>query len=384
MSHANQPIQYHNSDFNNYGPSDFKYADEKKLACDRCRGQKLRCIWMDGEIGQCRRCVKANVVCMTLPPRPMGRPARPTHRFNSQSRNNQAPASLKDPEWEAPTFCSDNTSDPFLDTGPTMNPNGPATPPFVPPDFNIEADDDMDEDTDDESLSLITKLSRLNLALYRNLRQMNTDQGKSPSPVMTSVPLESPSIPNPKVGMVPPGMIGRLLSLTDQFTTLLGQLGLLARVHGDHDSGTNITSSHGSVPAANRQGNPSQRDHSRGSFNAYRWKQHDPSTTLLVMSCYLQLKEMHSHCRRVLDHVMSRDGEIDSFTELLPNLVIEGFSLAGHGRLQLGMTAKLCEQMFDRIGRCLGLDDKVSDVAADCADELVKKIWGFFGRGMSP
>lgn len=46
-----------------------------KPACDRCRGQKLRCIW-EPKSQQCRRCARANAVCAIPPPRPMGRPPR--------------------------------------------------------------------------------------------------------------------------------------------------------------------------------------------------------------------------------------------------------------------------------------------------------------------
>ena len=279
-----------------------------------------------------------------------------------------------------PIFYSDNTSDPSLQNAPTRYPNSPATPQLVPPDLITEGDDDMVEDMDDKSLSFITKLLRLNLALYKDLTQMNTDQSKSLSPVMTSVPLEPSSIPNPKAALVPTGMIGRLLSLTDQFTTLLGQLGFLAHFHRTRDSGSDTTSPHGSVSAANSLGNASRRDRSRSGPNASQWERHDPSTTLLVLSCYLHLKEAHSRSRRVLEHVMSQHVEPDGLPELLPDLVIEGFPLAGHGRLQLGMTAKLCEQMFSSIGPYLGLDDKVCDVTADGSDELVEKIWGLFRR----
>lgn len=44
-----------------------------KSACDRCRGQKLRCIWDDFS-GRCRRCTRADSVCAVLPRRAMGRP----------------------------------------------------------------------------------------------------------------------------------------------------------------------------------------------------------------------------------------------------------------------------------------------------------------------
>lgn len=99
MAHAKQPTQNRHSDSNNHGPGSFKYAAEKKVACDRCRGQKLRCIWVDGNIGQCRRCAKADVVCTRLPSRRMGRPSRPTRRCDSRSRINQAQLPLKDLQW---------------------------------------------------------------------------------------------------------------------------------------------------------------------------------------------------------------------------------------------------------------------------------------------
>lgn len=275
---------------------------------------------------------------------------------------------------------NDNTSNPSLHNDPTMFLNSPATPQFVPPDLISEGDDDMDEDIDDKSLSIINRLLRLNLALHKNLTQMNANQSKSPSPVMKSMPSEPPSKPNPQATMVPTGMIGRLLSLTDQFTTLLGQLGFLAYIQSNHNSGSDTASSHGSASAAHSLGNASPRDErSHCSSKVSQWKQHDPSTTLLVLSCYLRLKELHSRSRRVLEHMMSQDVESDGLPELLPNLVVGGFSLAGHGRLQLGMTAKLCEQMFSSIGPCLGLDDKVCDAAADGSDGLVEKIWGLFG-----
>lgn len=47
----------------------------QKAACDRCRGQKLRCIW-DAEESQCRRCLRADTTCTVPLPRPMGRPPR--------------------------------------------------------------------------------------------------------------------------------------------------------------------------------------------------------------------------------------------------------------------------------------------------------------------
>lgn len=49
-----------------------------KAACDRCRRQKLRCIWdtLDSPEPHCQRCQRANTVCTVSAPRPMGRPSR--------------------------------------------------------------------------------------------------------------------------------------------------------------------------------------------------------------------------------------------------------------------------------------------------------------------
>lgn len=55
----------------------------KKVACDRCRGQKLRCVW-DPRAPRCRRCERAKTVCAVLPPRPMGRPCARAQPKNSQ------------------------------------------------------------------------------------------------------------------------------------------------------------------------------------------------------------------------------------------------------------------------------------------------------------
>lgn len=102
MAQAKQPTQYRNSDANSHGPGSFKHAAEKKVACERCRGQKLRCIWVDGNIGQCRRCTKADVVCTRLPSRRMGRPSRSTRRCDPRSRMDQVQVPFEDPQWAGP------------------------------------------------------------------------------------------------------------------------------------------------------------------------------------------------------------------------------------------------------------------------------------------
>lgn len=50
-------------------------ASGAKVACDRCRGQKQRCVWPPRST-QCHRCMRAKAECKVPPARPMGRPPR--------------------------------------------------------------------------------------------------------------------------------------------------------------------------------------------------------------------------------------------------------------------------------------------------------------------
>ena len=50
--------------------------ESRRSACDRCRGQKLRCLRNEGNLESCKRCHRAKVVCVSSSPLRMGRPAR--------------------------------------------------------------------------------------------------------------------------------------------------------------------------------------------------------------------------------------------------------------------------------------------------------------------
>jgi len=48
-----------------------------RIACDRCRGQKLRCVYIDESRDSCQRCQRARVQCIHSPSKRMSR--QPTH-----------------------------------------------------------------------------------------------------------------------------------------------------------------------------------------------------------------------------------------------------------------------------------------------------------------
>ena len=52
-----------------------------RFACDRCRGQKLRCLREKGFYQPCKRCQKAGVACLASPPTPMGRARRASNNY---------------------------------------------------------------------------------------------------------------------------------------------------------------------------------------------------------------------------------------------------------------------------------------------------------------
>ncbi|KAF2268648.1 hypothetical protein CC78DRAFT_565157 [Lojkania enalia] len=60
----------------------------RRAACDRCRGQKLRCVYDDTTQSICQRCQRAGVTCYHSASLPMGR--RPTRKRPNSSENHRA------------------------------------------------------------------------------------------------------------------------------------------------------------------------------------------------------------------------------------------------------------------------------------------------------
>ncbi|KAL2702278.1 C6 finger transcription factor TraC [Penicillium crustosum] len=71
--------------------------DSNRPACDRCKGQKLRCIWENGS-NTCRRCTRARAVCQQPRPRPFGRP-----RCSTKSKHHVAQNQANTKIWVSST-----------------------------------------------------------------------------------------------------------------------------------------------------------------------------------------------------------------------------------------------------------------------------------------
>lgn len=193
-------------------------------------------------------------------------------------------------------------------------------------------EDGREENQTDGHLATIEQLSRLNLVLYKHIANMDTaNDDHRPASVIPTPPDDASAISTP-----PPTNLdlGHLLSMTHEFKTLADELGLQFPGVSPRTAGTNIGSPHAPF---------------------------DHSTALLLLSCYMRLKQAHGRAQRVLRGLLERQAAGDRrVPELLPELVVDGFALSGQAGLQVGVAVALCEQMFNSLGH-LAFDGRSAD-----------------------
>lgn len=97
------------SNGNGNGNSSGNSNSKTRPACDRCRGQKLRCVWDDGAL-QCRRCVRAKAFCTIPRARPMGRPPRQQQQQQQQQRRRRSSNDCGGGGWERTTTTTTTTA----------------------------------------------------------------------------------------------------------------------------------------------------------------------------------------------------------------------------------------------------------------------------------
>lgn len=84
-------------------------SNGQKAACDRCRGQKLRCTWNSKE-SECQRCQRANAICTIPLPRPMGCPRRQHRSASSHNQGHDVIFIWADERTTATVSCSEDTA----------------------------------------------------------------------------------------------------------------------------------------------------------------------------------------------------------------------------------------------------------------------------------
>ncbi|EED17264.1 hypothetical protein TSTA_023180 [Talaromyces stipitatus ATCC 10500] len=304
-----------------------------KTACDRCRGQKLRCVW-EPRSRQCQRCERAKAVCSISPPRPMGRPmAVSSHNRNAQREMGHEVHRFESPcppEACVPTndasFSVDDTTQADISWDASfsslMNDGCPSnayiqpesfevfSPPPVPGFFDAQINignspgvqpsgqpagnyhdkaGEIAEDTSDD-----IQLCNLTIALSRH-------------PLHPAAMSAAPPLLRRKIVRVADLEIGRLLSMTAQ----------LARI----------------VPVNDNASYPRQAQ----------------STILLILSCYSRLEAMFSSAVDALRELQKSEKPLDDSHPLMTGLVVDGFSLGTSQELQMRFIIQLCEQTRETI-----------------------------------
>ncbi|KAH8894207.1 hypothetical protein GQ53DRAFT_744943 [Thozetella sp. PMI_491] len=334
----------------------------KKAACDRCRGQKLRCIWDDDAV-ECRRCIRAQAVCAMAPSRPIGRPPKRVRSTRScspptvmPSYHPHAPSGMAtDQDMEDHNISRPESShggahdalhdlflDPFLsellggqstrdsdfDPGQFLlspsalvqdtvgsqrgadNPSASTRPSSETREMSStdSGSATISEDAEPASLDVMDQLAKMNRILYEHASRLAAATQALSTSKKTYRPVA-------QLG------VGQILSVTHEFKALADRLGL--PLPGSSDK--------------RRAENSTPCDH---------------ATALQLLSCYLRLKKAQSRTMAMihsLEQLLERTPSTP-ILDMVPDLVIDGFSLAGHPGLQLELTKKICEERFAIIG----------------------------------
>ncbi|KAK4247257.1 hypothetical protein C7999DRAFT_32339 [Corynascus novoguineensis] len=400
-------------------------GNSQKAACDRCRGQKLRCSW-DPKEPQCQRCARANAVCTIPPPRPMGRPPRRQHRnqtnnnyasnpqdqnqnlyrWNEQSAACTPPVSDEDPDivmnsanvlsdpleflpWfpepDGLNFFAPRGAMPQPMTAPPPTPSETATinnnHPFTqqngafaatvsdggkqtdgnyPNPAGIDDGAPMNftspgsEESAEDQIQLLRQLCELNVALFQHPLYRERDKSclqtmlsphpedATPREPVRNPPGDDSSGTSNGCHMIEPNVndlqTGNLFEMTCRLKDIITQIRTLDEAAG------------------------------QGA------KRYDRSTALMALSCYTRLDLLYSRALDILARLRNNGPIAENTFQVMPELVIDGFSLGRCPDLQLSFLIHLHEKARDRIRSCIRSaegDGRVGRDRRDPARQLV-------------
>ncbi|KAH9885305.1 hypothetical protein F4778DRAFT_508250 [Xylariomycetidae sp. FL2044] len=347
----------------------------QRPACDRCRGQKLRCIW-DAKEPQCQRCQRADAVCTIPLPRPMGRPPRQYRGHSrSQSRGHGQNQSVDNPyAWSVDNSSTavsshedtimmmsspnDFSADPpdfanfFADAScldgligfpPIPNPGvnlagnvpfSPANDPAVSSLLNNCEKDPVTsplEKADDNHVILLTHLAELSVELFQH--PLNRDKRKTMSlpdennpPPSTHTPMSDDAPAKADLHLADLG-VGKLLEMTSRLAGIIT----------------------GIVTVGSKAAPP-------------KVETYDRSTALMALSCYTRLEVLYSRSIELLGQVRSGSLKIKDIHLLMPGLTIDGFQIGRCDEFKLGILVNICERAHERIHTCVRNSGNLSTV----------------------
>ncbi|KAK6835880.1 hypothetical protein RU639_001761 [Aspergillus parasiticus] len=360
-------------------PSDKITKNKKpKSACDRCRGQKLRCIWDNSE--QCRRCARAKAICIVPRPKPMGRP--PNVRSSSYVAYEMQEDMTTQPIEETSPLDSSSSGTAswnILDSVPSLTTTndlsfaspqpdllefsnilpestfgGVFTPNYGTAGFDVQgpgtgvsiddgplatsglsgdvlvsqsrvsqsnsvAPGDTTLHSPEENLQCLKELCELNIALFQHPLHASPAQDQNTEQSHTTFETISDSSGDASTTRKPSFsvaelQIGQLLSLTARIKKLVAENG--------------------------------------GSEKQFF---QDRSTALLALSCYTRLELIYSRMLDALRELESIGEHLADTEPIMPDLSIDGFSLGGCRDVQLRFAMQICQEALERLRRSIGI-----------------------------
>ncbi|KAB8219913.1 hypothetical protein BDV33DRAFT_173129 [Aspergillus novoparasiticus] len=347
-------------------------SKKPKSACDRCRGQKLRCIWDNPE--QCRRCARAKAICTVPRPKPMGRP--PTVRsssyvaYEAQEDMTTLPIEETSPldssssgtvSWNildsVPSLTTTNNlsiASPqpdileFLNILPESTFGGVFTPNYGIAGFDVEGSGtgvlatsevpvsqtqvsqsnsvppgDTTSHSPEKHLQCLRELCELNIALFQHplhanpAKDQNTEQSHTTLDTTSDSSGDASTTRKPRFS-VAELQIGQLLSLTARIKKLVAENG--------------------------------------GSERQFF---QDRSTALLALSCYTRLELIYSRMLDALRELQSSGEHLTDTEPIMPDLSIDGFSLGGCRDVQLRFAMQICQEALERLRHSIGISGDI-------------------------
>jgi len=321
-------------------------------ACDRCRGQKMKCVRI-GNQSKCQRCRRADAACVVPLPKPMGRPPRKDRagKASSPPKSNSpddatetAPTVVSGDVEAAVTshdtgtysynpwdcFASANVFDDFLlpdgldiestsdVTDINTNANHASNQPYsiTPSEFsshftepqsavaNIATNHPLTVNQRSyDDISILTQLAELNVAIVKHPLYHRKDSHDVWPSATTSAELG----------------VGKLLDLTKQLEVIIKQRRAL-----EENSGADVTA-----------------------------KNQDRPLEIMALSCYANLKMLYHRGVRLLRQIKDGSRKLRDPETLMPGFNIDGFRLDGCSDVKVTILISLFEQVLARLRNCV-------------------------------
>lgn len=320
----------------------------QQLACDRCRGQKLRCIRTSNLHASCERCEKADATCVTDSSVRMGRPQRTDkerRETRDSSRKSQPIHSSKVEDIPEVQILNDSSSIPYKSFEKVSNLNtyrrlsiiGPMAKESRNTELSLVKAPDKNKILSDVIIFMIQGLQKFHELLLEILR--STNQNFCTKTTTTHVAMYNSQKSHP------PLQHTFWQNTKPCSTSLLSPSDIR-----DTDLAESISGPNNKVQKVPRSDSSSVSHIQDGPSSITLL---DMFTSLLIISCYINLIHL---CRDVFAVIRSALPASGHQTNLLTlsGFQISGVSIDQNSDLQITVLAQVVVRLVDRIELSLG------------------------------